>query len=55
LVLLLGVGDGEARANLNFGAIFRSGADEGADNSGGLGISDVSSNGVVEDREDSLW
>jgi hypothetical protein len=54
LVLLLGMGDSEARANLDFGAIFRSGADKGANNSGRLRISDVSSNGVVEDREDSL-
>ena len=54
LVLLLGVRDGEAGADLDFGAIFRAGADEGADDSGGLGVSDVSSDGVVEDGEDGL-
>lgn len=54
LVLVLGVRDGEAGANLNLGAIFGAGADEGADNAGRLGIADVSSNGMVEDGEDGL-
>lgn len=54
LILLLGVGDGEARADLDFGAIFGTGANEGADDSGGLGVSDVSSDGVVEDGENGL-
>ena len=55
LVLLLGVGNGEARADLDLGAVFGTGADEGADDTAGLGrIADVSSYGVVEDGEDSL-
>lgn len=55
LVLLFGVGDGEARADFDFSAIFGAGADKGTDYAGGLGIfAGVSSNGVVEDREDSL-
>ncbi|KAJ6440420.1 hypothetical protein O9K51_06210 [Purpureocillium lavendulum] len=55
LVLLLGVRDGEAGADLDLGSIFGSGADQGADDSGGLGILvDVPSHGVVEDGEDGL-
>lgn len=48
------MGDGEARADLDFSAIFGTGANEGADDSGGLGVSDVSSDGVVEDGENGL-
>lgn len=55
LVLLLGMGDGEARANLDFGSIFGAGAYQGANDPGGLGVfTDISSNGVIEDGEDSL-
>lgn len=55
LVLLFGVGDGKARADFDFGAIFGAGADEGADDTRGLrGFTAVSSGGVVEDGEDGL-
>lgn len=55
LVLLLGMGDGEARANLDLGSIFGAGAYQGANDPGGLGVfTDISSNGVIEDGEDSL-
>jgi hypothetical protein len=55
LVFLLGMGDGEARSDLNFCSIFRSGAYQGTDDPGGLRVfTDIASNGVVEDGEDSL-
>lgn len=55
LVLLLGVGDGEARPHLDLGAIFGAGAYQGANDPRGLGVfTDVASDGMVEDGEDSL-
>lgn len=55
LVLLLGVGDGEAGPHLDLGAIFGTGAYQGANDPRGLGVfTDVASDGMVEDGEDSL-
>jgi hypothetical protein len=55
LVLLLGVRDGEARADFDFGTVFGSGAYEGANDASRLGIlTDIAANGMVENREDSL-
>ena len=55
LILLLGVRDGEALADLDFCAIFGSGAHKGADDSGGLGaITDIATCGVIEDGENGL-
>lgn len=49
------MGDGKARADLDFGTIFGTGAYEGADDAAGLGcIADISSYGVVEDGKDGL-
>lgn len=55
LVLLFGVGDGEARSDFDLGAIFRAGADEGADDTCGLGgFTGVSSDSMVEDGKNGL-
>lgn len=54
LILVLGVRDGKGRADLDLGAVFAADANEGADDASGLGIADVATDGMVENRENSL-
>lgn len=55
LVFLFGMRDGEAGSYFDFGTIFRSGTDKSTDNASRLGsILDISANGVVKNRKDSL-
>lgn len=55
LILFLCVRDGEGRSDFDLGAIFRPGAYQGADDSGGWGVFGyISSRGVIKNGEDSL-